>query len=375
MYNFLIIGIFEGLFLASLILTKKNKTKSDFILAFNFLLFGLNIFFSYMEAYNRNNHFAFPAFIMTSAPLLLLQGPSMWLYVKSLTQQHFKFKISFLIHLIPFVLIVLQHCLQFYHLSNAEKIDIIQTESFKFDILYPVFIIIIAILPVIYYSWSLYLVNNYKKQIKNYFSQTQNIDLQWLKVLLISWIVLNIGINTFFVIDLFLPIAPFGLMQMLSFLVASVYVVFLGFYGRRHQNIFSSVTITITTENLPHKTIESSKLEDKDKIFVTQLLDFMKNEKPFLNVELTLKGLSEQLKVNPDYLSETTNSKLNMNFFDFINHYRIEEFKERILNEKYKNLTIIAIAFDCGFNSKPTFNRVFKKTTGLTPSEFLKQYQ
>ncbi len=375
MYNLLIIGIFEGLFLASLILTKKNKTKSDYILAIYFVLFGLNIFFSYMEAYNRNNNFSFPFFIMTSAPLLLLQGPTMWLYVKSLTQQHFKFKFSYFIHLIPFVLIVLQHCLQFYSLSNAEKIHILQTDSFKTNIFYPIFIVIIAVLPVFYYSWSLYLVNNYKKQIKNYFSQTQNIDLHWLKILLISWIVLNIGINTFFVIDLFLPIAPFGLMQMLSFLVASVYVVFLGFYGRRHQNIFSSVAITITTENTVSKTIDSQKLQDKEKVFVTQLLNFMKNDKPFLNPELTLKGLSELLKVNPDYLSEITNDTLNMNFFDFVNHYRIEEFKERILNEKYKNLTIIAIAFDCGFNSKPTFNRVFKKATGLTPSEFIKQYQ
>lgn len=373
MQNILIIGVFEGLFLAALLFTKKRRTVSDSILASFFLLFALNIFLSFIEAYNRRNGFPYPMFIFTAAPLLLLHGPLLWLYIKSLTDQFFRFKLIYLLTLLPFVAMIIQHSLQIYSLPTNQKIEYIQTEEFKNTFSYPFFLLLIAITPIFYFSFGLKLINNYKRKIEEFFSQTTGIDLKWLNLILISWISLCIFINSFFVIDLFYPIAPFGLMQFLSFVVAAVYVVFIGFYGLRQDNIFLTRTINLNLEKtLAHQPDSYSKpLKEDEKAFIQYLLKYMGEKKPYLQPEITLKGLSDELNVSSEYLSEIINTDLNKNFFDFINYYRIEEFKNQCKNDKNKHLNIIGIAFNCGFNSKATFNRVFKKATGLTPSEYI----
>ena len=93
-------------------------------------------------------------------------------------------------------------------------------------------------------------------------------------------------------------------------------------------------------------------------------------EKPYLNADISLPELSERMNIPSHHLSRVINEKLNMNFFDFINQYRVEEVKSRIQDQQYVHLSILGIAFDSGFNTKSAFNRVFKKMTGMTPSEF-----
>jgi AraC-like DNA-binding protein len=101
----------------------------------------------------------------------------------------------------------------------------------------------------------------------------------------------------------------------------------------------------------------------------------MKQHKPYLNPELSLQMLANQLDIPPHYLSQVINEQLGQNFFDFINSHRIEEVKARLLDPQYTHLTILAIAFDSGFNSKSAFNSAFKNQTGLTPSQFRTQHK
>jgi len=373
MINILLIGVFEGIFLAALLYTKKKRSVSDFILASFFLVFAVNILLSYIEAYNRQNGFPYPAFIFTAAPFLLLHGPLLWLYVKSLTDQYFRFKPLYLLTLLPFAAMIVDQSINVYGLPTQQKIDFVMSEAFKKMFSYPLFLLLIALTPIFYFSLGIKLIKGYKDKIENYFSQTSGIDLKWLNLILISWISLCIVINSFFVIDLFVPIAPFGLMQFLSFVVAAVYVVFIGFYGLRQDNIFLTRTINLNLEKtIAHQPDSYSKpLKEDEKAFIQSLLKYMSEQKPYLQPEITLKGLSDELNVSSEYLSEIINTDLNKNFFDFINYYRIEEFKNQCKNNKNKHLNIIGIAFNCGFNSKATFNRVFKKATGLTPSEYI----
>ena len=373
MINILIIGVFEGLFLAALLFTKKRRTVSDTILASFFMLFGLNIFLSYVEAYNRQNGFPYPMFIFTAAPLLLLHGPFLWLYIKSLTDQYFKLKPIYLINLLPFAAMVTQHALYVYVLPTEQKIEYILAESFKDSFSYPFFLILIALSPIFYFSLGLRLIKGYKRKIEGFFSQTAGIDLKWLNIIVGSWILLSVLINSIFVIDLIVPIAPFGIMQFFSFIFAAVYVIFIGFYGLRQENIFLSNSINLNLETAISNPINgnSKPLQENEKVFIQILLKHMVEQKPYLQPDITLKGLSDELKVSSEFLSEIINADLNKNFFDFINHYRIEEFKGQCRNDKNKHLNIIGLAFNCGFNSKATFNRVFKKATGLTPSEYI----
>ena len=99
----------------------------------------------------------------------------------------------------------------------------------------------------------------------------------------------------------------------------------------------------------------------------------MATEKPYLDADLSLPELANRLAIPSHHLSRVINEQFEANFFDFINQYRIEEVKVRIDNPEYQNLSLLGIAFECGFNTKSAFNRVFKKMTGFTPSEYRKK--
>ena len=96
----------------------------------------------------------------------------------------------------------------------------------------------------------------------------------------------------------------------------------------------------------------------------------MEKEKPYHNTELTLTSLASQVNIGRNQLSELINTGTGGNFYDFVNKYRVDEVKQLMENPKYKDYTILAIAFEAGFPSKSTFNSIFKKYTGKTPTEY-----
>lgn len=125
----------------------------------------------------------------------------------------------------------------------------------------------------------------------------------------------------------------------------------------------------------PEDTEEKKKaLLDNDKAqeYMEKLEDIMKTAKPHLDPELSLSALSDQLGIHANQLSWLLNDRFGKNFNHFINHFRVEAFKEKALQPGNEHLTILAIAYDCGFNSKTVFNTYFKKETGLTPKAYLK---
>jgi len=113
--------------------------------------------------------------------------------------------------------------------------------------------------------------------------------------------------------------------------------------------------------------------EDESKNLLNQLTLFMNEEKPFLEGDISLITLASSINVNPKALSYILNEHMHKNFNQYINDWRIDEVKKRLNNKEYSHLKMLTIAFDCGFNSKSTFNLAFKKTTGLSPSEYRKR--
>lgn len=365
-----IIGIFEALFLALLLFSKKEKRLSENVLGIYFLLFGLGICFIFIEYYNRTHDYPYPAFLFLTAPLILLHGPIIWFYVKTLTEPVFRFKLIYLLHFIPFLIMILDHCLFYYFLPPEQKIWIAKTEAFKEYTTYAVFVIAIAVSTLSYLLWCILLLIKHNKNIKNYFSRIDHIDLKWLKILFIILIIGYLFVNGMFVLDLLFQYARFDSMQFLGFVISSLAILFLGFYGLRQGHPFSSgKTQTEFVRELKKKQM-NTELYKKDEEFARTLLDNMEKKKYFEDTELNIAKLSQLLKVAPDYLSNILNNQLHKNFFDFVNHFRIESFKKRIQDPSNEKLTLLAIAYDCGFNSKATFNRVFKKHTSLTPKEY-----
>jgi len=106
--------------------------------------------------------------------------------------------------------------------------------------------------------------------------------------------------------------------------------------------------------------------------YANYLMEFIKKEEPYLDPTLSLRFLAEKTDIQPNQLSWLLNEKFGKNFNDFINHFRVQTFKKLAKDTKNKHLTLMALAYDSGFNSKTVFNTYFKKETGLTPKEFVK---
>lgn len=125
--------------------------------------------------------------------------------------------------------------------------------------------------------------------------------------------------------------------------------------------------------NLSEK-YRSSSLRSIDEVkLYDELKQFMESERLFLNAELSLKTVADLLKTNTKYLSQVINHQAGLNFQQFINLYRVEEAKRKIVNDSLSNLTLFGIALQCGFKNKSTFYKVFKEVTGVTPKDFVRE--
>jgi YesN/AraC family two-component response regulator len=107
---------------------------------------------------------------------------------------------------------------------------------------------------------------------------------------------------------------------------------------------------------------------EDSQLYLDQLLDFMEKEKPYRQPNITIQELADTMQISKHHLSQVINERLEKNFYDFINQYRVAEAQLLLVNPKYRHLTNLAVA------DKATFNAVFKKQTGQTPSEYVKNH-
>jgi len=156
------------------------------------------------------------------------------------------------------------------------------------------------------------------------------------------------------------------------FLSLSVFVILIGYFGLKQKVIFTAENILIPEDaSMTQVKYSGSRLKDTEaKSYAGKLVNHMELSKQYLNPDLTLPQLAAELGISAHLLSQLINERFELNFFEFVNRYRVEAFKEKIADPRYANFSLLGIAFDCGFNSKSAFNRIFKKATGLTPSQY-----
>ena len=231
---------------------------------------------------------------------------------------------------------------------------------------------------------TLILLNRYSGNIKKIFSSTEKYQLNWLRnITLILTFVLCIFLleNLLFIIDVNLS----HYFSMTSYLAGfAIYLV--GYLGLLKSEVFSNQEVInsfhqVSKNNFPEskqenisrrqdKYIKSGLSPEKAKSYLNNLINIMENENLYTDSNLTLNQLASKLGISDHNLSEVINTQRNQNFFDFINQYRIEKIKKDLTDPTKNNLKILSIAFEAGFNSKATFNTIFKKFTGLTPSDY-----
>ncbi|WP_299685274.1 DUF2225 domain-containing protein [uncultured Dokdonia sp.] len=139
------------------------------------------------------------------------------------------------------------------------------------------------------------------------------------------------------------------------------------------KNTTSDIPIEKTPSKIEEQPYKNSSLTDTDReLYKERILALMNTEKPYLEPNLRLAELASKLEISTSHFSEVLHYSFKENFYNFINFYRVVEAQKLMKQPQYKTAKIIAIAFDSGFKSKTTFNRVFKNYTGQTPSEYRK---
>lgn len=235
-----------------------------------------------------------------------------------------------------------------------------------------------SIIHVFIYLWlAVRLLKPHRERIASTFSYNEHISLNWLRILLMGVVAVYVIWIIEDVLSEFVDM-PNGVDDLLG--VSMVLLVYaMSFLGLRQPVIFtgqSAMQIAekqVTAEPDIQKYKTSSLSDDLSQQLLVELQSLMHREKPYLNSQLSLPQLAEQLGVSGNYLSQIVNEQLQQNFFEFINSYRVDEAKLILSDSDRKKDNILNVALDVGFNAKSSFYTAFKKHTGMTPGEYRKR--
>jgi AraC-like DNA-binding protein len=362
----LIIGFFMSLFLFLLLLGKRNKNMADKILLGMFAVYALTIGGTYAEVYNRVNDYPYPHLMNFSWLFLLLHGPMLWFYIKSLTDGHFKLKEIQLLHFTPFLVYSIVHYFNFLSLPAEAKLFYLNQPEVS-SMAAKIGSIIIGVSTISYNIIALFLLRKHRQNIENRFSTIEEIDLNWLRVFAVASLVIFSVNVLLFNINNYIQLTDYDTLSQIAYSFSTLYVLYIGYFGIKQGRIFSDgvvVDTTPTEESIQPDLSKQKALPD----LVSRLTEVMEHQRPWLEPELTISRLSNLLNVKPEALSEVLNRYMNQNFFDYVNRYRIDDFKIRFMDKSNQHLSIIGMAYECGFNSKAAFYRAFNKFEGMTPT-------
>lgn len=307
----------------------------------------------------------FPHAFWFGSSFTILWGPGIYFYTRSLVNINFKFTKKDFIHLLPFTAHFL-YLLFAFHLNSAETKRHLILEQAVFS---PTAIQTITglthLIILLYLIASLLVVLKYRSNIKNSFSTIGEINLSWMVFVLggfsIKWIAdVWMYFNNIAGLQ---EETPLLISRLLLFLFVNIMI----YKGLKQPEIFSGI-IEVKPAKKPFL---SKSLEEK---YLQKLSAFMEEKKPFLNPDITLMDIAELVEIPYRSLSEVINNRLNQNFYDYINSYRINESKKLLVEKSDRFKTVLEVLYEVGYNSKSSFNLAFKKYTGMTPTEYKRIY-
>jgi AraC-like DNA-binding protein len=356
-----LIGIIISFFLSILLFTKRGKSTADLVLACWLFLISFHLLTYYLLATGK--FLEFPYLLGLEIAVPFVHGPFLYLYTALLTGK----KIATLpgvFHFIPTVLIyaILS---PFFLLPVSEKILVYENNGAGYTTILK--IIHFAVIPsgVVYIVLSLFLLKEHQQTISNQLSDIEKINLNWLNKLMagmgVIWLSVFFGndITTFTCVDLF--------------------ILYIGYFGIKQAGIFNDKIEIHSPYNeaiiFPVKYQKSAIGEGHLSEIHLELLTLMDQKKLFKDPALSLSELARQLNVHSNSLSQVINRLEHKNFYDYVNALRIDEFKTIVAFPENQKFTLLSLAYEVGFNSKTSFNRNFKKITGLSPTTYLKQHK
>jgi len=372
--NFILVA---GMTLAGLMVFFILKTRKTFSGKLPALFFASGFFFAlYYYAFVHKAAVIAGIAIIFGHGIGFLLGPTLLFFVRSVREKKESIIRPYLIQLIPYFV-------QWLLVSLPLGISLISSATFQdygqFLANIADYINLIENAYLLIYSFFAFReITKTELLVKQTRSSLGSEDLSWCKTLLS-------GIAIIVIADSFLSVyeliyTPEELAYNPGFIIAILLIGFfaiLGYKGTVQAKILLPDFLLENAENKLSKSATSGEsvfTEAQANQYKTALLKWMDEAQPYLNESLTLNELASGINLSDKRLSELLNKHLDTNFYDFVNSYRIRAFKEKVVDESYAHLTLLALAYESGFKSKTSFNRVFKQRTGLSPSQYKKAH-
>ena len=356
------LGLGQALLLVLVLLTTKrgNLTANRILAAISF-----SVSVSMTATILSNLHYfqIYPHLSRINHPFDFLGGPLLYLYVRALTERNFVFTKKTVLHFVPALLVAL-YLTPFYLQSWEYKHSQLPTKNW-----YYVRSALIITQFLIYLIFTIVMLVRYSKRVKTQRTPGENAILFQVRFLVVSFLGLWVLGLIRYGIDLRYP-APEHLIQTVWILPLAVTGIFyaLAYFGLRKPEGLSSPEPAVREKKYERSTLTP----ERSQKYLRRLQDAMEIEKVYTDGNLTLQKLATKLSIPAQHLSQVVNEQLNQNILDYINSHRVEEAKRRLADPARKHISILAIAEEVGFNSKSSFNSVFKKHANITPSEFRK---
>jgi AraC-like DNA-binding protein len=376
-----LLGVVQGIFLSITFFTVRSGNRlANRLLAWMMLFLAL-VVADVVLCYSGYIIYA-PFLVNSTESLIFLHGPISYFYARALSQPNFRLRRRHWPHAIPFVVHFIYR-FPFHLQSNAHKLDDVFDALHRPDfrdipaktiLWYPEYEFNGDVLDwLIFFSLSFYayltfrVIADYARLQNTSWWRTRNPDINWLGRV---WIYFSVML---FMFVFFSVTFQQDLGDIYIVTAFSLVLYFMSFHIITQSRLLEYGNDAPSMEKETRKKYEKSLLNpEASEESLRNLLTYMVTERPYLNSNLTLPELARKLNLSTHHLSQIINERLNQNFFDFINGYRIEEIKRKLADPTQAHLKIEEIAFDTGFNSKSAFHTAFKKVTQTTPSQYRK---
>lgn len=349
-----------AVFLAVVFLRQKKKhSQTNLVMGLLLIVLACSVALnSYLELLIPT---AFPYLHTLPEPFLLLIGPLFYQYIHLLSGSGRPIgKAS--IHMLPFVLVA---AALVYLMIGTPKIE----PGLLLDIAGATW------LAIYFHFWIYFILNRkilriYKNELKAAYSTMEGVYQSWVHYCLHALFICYSLLGVLFLLQhgiIFLPIN-----RSLA-LVLAVMIYCIGYHILMRPELFAHApreTAEMKPARRPQKYQKSGLRRASSTSEIEKITRFMETRRPHVDPDLDLKKLAAGLQLSPHHLSQLINTELKTSFYDFVNSYRVNEAKRLLLNEANQHLTVLHLAFEAGFPSKATFNRMFKKVTRQTPSQF-----
>jgi len=356
-------GFFFVIFSAVLLLKEKPVRKDNKVLGFLFLLMAVSGFIlsSYTVALQAESYSFLTYFIPFNYVLLTLIGPFIYFYIKTLLNRPVNTRsCKFWIHSIASIP-ALTFYLYFLFLPTQERTNLLEL-SFQEEALPFIVLDVIFYIQMTMYLFTCYrIIKNQLKVSSKISKGAIMIDISWLRTLMIIDLIFM-----FVTAPLCFYFASVQVSNVIAQSAISIQLVYIFFKSIWQTGIFPGENISETKIKEPILKIADEVGED----YCRTLTNFMQEKKTYLQEDCSIQSVSEQTCISVHHLSNILNQRFDKSFPDFINEYRIDEAKRILDSEQSAKMTLEAIGYECGFGSKSSFNKAFKKLTNYTPSTY-----